>query len=63
MDSLKIEVDYSDVETASKHLDRLAEAADRARAALSGLNEEVHGGVTIQMVGDVCQVDILPIEK
>lgn len=63
MESIKIDIDYSNAEKAAAQLERLAEAADRAKTALAGLNEELHGGATIQMVGDVCRVDILPYKK
>lgn len=60
MENLGIEVTCSGAEEATEKLEQLADAADRACAALTSLNNQAHGGIVIQIVGDLCKVDIKP---
>lgn len=49
-----------EAEAATRALIALAEAAERATAALDGLDFAGHGGVTIKAVGDVAHIEIAP---
>lgn len=61
MKDIKIAIDSSDAKQAAEHLDLIAKAAEKAKIALADLSKEIHGGVTIQIAGDLCRVDILPV--
>lgn len=58
--NLKIEVDGSEIATCIDMLDRLAEAASTAEAALRSLNGNPHGGITVDVVGSVAHIEIKP---
>lgn len=56
--SLKISTDGA--EAAEAVLGRIADAAERAKVAIDSLNGAAHGGIKIQIVGDLAQVEIAP---
>lgn len=60
--NLSINVDSSEAEQAARNLERLADAAERAEKALASLHGFAHGGVRIQMVGDVAQVHVFALQ-
>ena len=47
-----------DAAQAAEALERLTIAAEKATAALAELQNMSHGGISIKLVGDLCQVDI-----
>lgn len=59
---LSIKVDASGAEQAAEMLERLSFAADKATASLEALNNAAHGGVTIKIVGNLCEVIVSPPE-
>lgn len=60
--NLSINVDSSEAEQAARNLERLADAAERAEKAHASLHGFAHGGVRIQIVGDVAQVDVFALQ-
>lgn len=59
---LSIKATSEGVEQAAEMLERLSFAADKATASLEALNESAHGGVTIKIVGNLCEVIVSPPE-
>ena len=59
---LQIKVTSEGAEQAAEMLERLSFAADKATASLEALNESAHGGVTIKIVGSLCEVIVSPPE-
>ena len=60
LDKLHISVNSSEVETATAALDRLSDAAERARKALEDLSETPHGGIKINVIGEIAAIEIAP---
>lgn len=58
--SLGREVEASAVEKTAEALGRLADAAKRADEALESLGRKSYGAITINMVGDVASISIVP---
>lgn len=63
MNSNRLEYDSEEAEKTASILERLADAAQKAEKALTDLEGRCHGGITIQMVGDICRVDIAPVSE
>lgn len=59
VEKIGIEVDVSQVESATKALTAFSEAAERAEKAIAALNGHSHAGVTFQMVGDAARLEIV----
>lgn len=57
---LTMKISTDGAEAAEAVLGRIAGAAERARAAIDSLNGAAHGGIKIQIVGDLAQVEIAP---
>ena len=55
---LALKIDFAAADDAAAALDRLAEAAERAEAAIRSLEGATHGGITIQIVGDRANCEI-----
>ena len=55
---LSLKIDFADADNAAAALDRLAEAAERAEAAIRSLEGAAHGGITIQIVGKLANCEI-----
>lgn len=55
---LGLKIDFADADNAAAALDRLAEAAERAEAAIRSLQGAAHDGITIQVVGNIAKCDI-----
>ena len=53
---IKIKVTSSGAEEAAEALERLAFAADKASKAIEALNNLAHDGVTIKIIGNLCEV-------
>jgi hypothetical protein len=59
-EKLGLRIDSSDITSATKALDELAVAADRAYVALIRLGDAKHGGITIQTVGPLSKTEVKP---
>lgn len=59
---LTVKISADGAETAEAMLNRIADAAERAKKAINELNGSLHGGISIQIVGDVARVSIAPVE-
>lgn len=57
---LTLKIGADGAEAAEAVLGRIADAAERAKAAIYSLNGAAHGGIKIQIVGDLAQVEIAP---
>ena len=57
---LGLKIDFADADNAAAALDRLADAAERAEAAIRSLQGAAHDGITIQIVGDIVSCEIRP---
>lgn len=57
---LTMKISTDGAEAAEAVLVRIADAAERAKAAIDSLNGAAHGGIKIQIVGDLAQVEIAP---
>lgn len=51
-----------DTDEATKALNALADAAERAANALESLGKHAHGGVIIRVAGNVAHIEIKPAE-
>lgn len=60
MQELGLNIDASGAIQAAEALERLAQAAKEAEAAIAKLNDQAHGGLVFKMVGDVCECKVLP---
>lgn len=56
--NLSITVDTSGITEATEALDKLAEAVERVNAALSKLNGKDHGGITVEIVGQIARAEV-----
>lgn len=61
--SLGINIECSGAESAAHALNTLAIAAERAKKAIDELNGAAHGGVVVQIVGDICRAEVKPVES
>lgn len=57
---LSVKISTEGGSAAEAVLNRIADAAERAKAAIESLNGAAHGGIKIQIVGDLAQVEIAP---
>lgn len=62
IDQLTLKVDLSAIDDATKAMNALAEAAERAEAALTKLNGMAHGGVNVDVVGCVANATVKPAQ-
>ena len=60
IETLSLKVDTSAIDAATGAMNALAEAAERADAALSRLNGNAHGGISVEVVGSVAQATVKP---
>jgi hypothetical protein len=58
---MKQEMDVSEINAKVQAFERLAAAVERAVAALEKLDDIKHGGLKIEMVGDVMTCKVEPV--
>lgn len=57
---LTVKIGTEGADVAEAVLGRIADAAERAKAAIDSLNGAAHGGISIKIVGNLATVDIEP---
>lgn len=57
---LKLAVDSSGVKHATKRINRMADAVSRLNGELEKLGDKRHGGVTVEIVGNIAVATVAP---